>query len=420
VKKLFSIFLVAVLAICSITVYCQKSPQTIDFWYSLGGKNGELIQSLIKKFNDSQNDVKVKGIYQGNYYDTSAKVQAAIAAGSPPNISQLEISNVALYADAGTLENLNPYVKKSKVNTKDFMPGLMDYSYWNKKLVAIPFNRSTPLFYFNKKHLQEAGLNLRGPKTWDELKTYAKKLTIPGKRWGYCSPIDVWFYEAMLFQNGGQILSSDHKHIGFNNKIGLAPLILWKSMIEAGIMKLPPGKEYNSWDVAKQSFLNETVSMIVSSTGDVAGLIEGAKGKFEVGTCFLPKAKQYGVPTGGANLVMFAKHSKSQKEAAWQFMKWLTDKEQTIVFSQKSGYMPNRLSAVNSPGMQDYFKEHPQFKTAIDQLKYTKIKRPMHPAAPQLENVVIMNEIQKAVIDRSYSPRQALKAIDAAARELFK
>jgi sn-glycerol 3-phosphate transport system substrate-binding protein len=379
-----------------------------------------LPRTFNSQVNNSHQDVKVQGIFQGNYYDTSAKVQAAIAAGAPPSISQVEISNVSLYADAGALEDLTPYVKKSKVNTRDFIPGLMDYSYWKKKLVAIPFNRSTPLFYFNKKHLQEAGLDLSGPKTWDELETFAKKLTIPGKRWGYCSPIDTWFYEAMIFQNGGNILSSDRKHIGFNNQIGLAPIMLWRKMIDAGIMKMPPGKEYNSWDVAKQSFLNETVSMIVSSTGDVAGLMKGAEGKFEVGTCFLPKAKRYGVPTGGANLVMFAKQSPAQKKAAWQFMNWLTAKRQTIVFSQNSGYMPNRLSAVESQVMQDYFKAHPQFKTAIDQLQYTDLKRPMHPSAPQLENVVMMNEIQKAMIDRSYSPQQALKTIDTAALELFK
>jgi sn-glycerol 3-phosphate transport system substrate-binding protein len=417
-RRFFFMMLVMVMVGSCFTGYC-KSPQKVEFWYSLGGDRSELVQGMIKKFNDSQQDVIVKGIFQGNYYDTSAKIQATIAAGSPPALAMLEISSIGLYADAGALENLSPYIKRSKgMNVKNFIPGLMDYSYWNKKLIALPFNRSTPLFFFNKKQFQEAGLNPNGPKTWKDLEQYAKKLSIPNKRWGYSCPIDVWFYAAMVFQNGGEMLASDHKHIGFKNKAGLEPLNFWRRLIDEDAMKVPPGKEYNSWDVAKNDFINETVSMIVVSTGDASGLVERAKGKFEVGTCFLPKAKQYGVPTGGANLVMFAKKSKEEKAAAWKFMKWITDTEQTIYFSQRTGYMPSCVSAVKSAQMLEYFKDHPQFKTAIDQLQYAK-RRPMHPNYPQLNNV-IMNEIQKAVLNRSYAPEKALQTIDEAAVRLIK
>ena len=80
--------------------------------------------------------------------------------------------------------------------------------------------------------------------------------------------------------------------------------------------------------------------------------------------------------------------------------------------------MPSRISAVNSQVMQNYFKEHPQFKVAVDQLKYA-VKRVVDPNSPQLENVM-MNEIQKAVIDKNYTPKQALQAINTAAKKLFK
>ncbi len=40
----------------------------------------------------------------------------------------------------------------------------------------MPFARSTPLFYYNKKHWTAAGLPDRGPNTWDELAQWAPKL----------------------------------------------------------------------------------------------------------------------------------------------------------------------------------------------------------------------------------------------------
>ncbi len=393
-------------------------PVAIDFWYSMGGANGDLIQSMVKDFNEKNKDVMVTATYQGNYYDTSAKIQAAVASGTTPHVSMVVDMHNAMFADAEVLENMEPFMKKDKVDFNDFIPGLLDWSVYNKKIISLPFNRSTPLFYYNKDQLKAAGLSEKGPQTWEELESFARKLTIKGERWGFSCPLDIWFYLGMVFQNGGQILSADGKHSGFNNEIGTKPIYFWRKMIDEGIMKMPPGKEYNSWEVAMQDFLNGKTSMIMTSTGYLYGILNSAQGKFEVGTGFLPKAKQWGTPTGGANIAMLAGKPAKETEAAWRFIKYMTDTPQVIYFSQKSGYMPSRKSAVDSASMQAFFVQKPQFKTAIEQLAEAK-NRPNHPNYPELDKI-IMDEIQRSVIDRSYSPEQAMKAIDMAIQRLFK
>jgi sn-glycerol 3-phosphate transport system substrate-binding protein len=393
-------------------------PVAIDFWYSMGGANGDLIQSMVKDFNEKNKDVMVTATYQGNYYDTSAKIQAAVASGTTPHVSMVVDMHNAMFADAEVLENMEPFMKRDKVDFNDFIPGLLDWSVYNKKIISLPFNRSTPLFYYNKDQLKAAGLSEKGPQTWEELESFARKLTIKGERWGFSCPIDIWFYLGMVFQNGGQILSADGKHGGFNNEIGTKPIYFWRKMIDEGIMKMPPGKEYNSWEVAMQDFLNGKTSMIMTSTGYLYGILNSAQGKFEVGTGFLPKAKQWGTPTGGANIAMLAGKPAKETEAAWRFIKYMTDTPQVIYFSQKSGYMPSRKSAVDSASMQAFFVQKPQFKTAIEQLAEAK-NRPNHPNYPELDKI-IMDEIQRSVIDRSYSPEQAMKAIDMAIQRLFK
>lgn len=393
-------------------------PVAIDFWYSMGGANGDLIQSMVKDFNEKNKDVMVTATYQGNYYDTSAKIQAAVASGTTPHVSMVVDMHNAMFADAEVLENMEPFMKRDKVDFNDFIPGLLDWSVYNKKIISLPFNRSTPLFYYNKDQLKAAGLSEKGPQTWEELESFARKLTIKGERWGFSCPIDIWFYLGMVFQNGGQILSADGKHSGFNNEIGTKPIYFWRKMIDEGIMKMPPGKEYNSWEVAMQDFLNGKTSMIMTSTGYLYGILNSAQGKFEVGTGFLPKAKQWGTPTGGANIAMLAGKPAKETEAAWRFIKYMTETPQVIYFSQKSGYMPSRKSAVDSASMQAFFVQKPQFKTAIEQLAEAK-NRPNHPNYPELDKI-IMDEIQRSVIDRSYSPEQAMKAIDMAIQRLFK
>ncbi|BFH41362.1 extracellular solute-binding protein [Paenibacillus dendritiformis] len=121
----------------------------------------------------------------------------------------------------------------------------MGNSYWKDELYAIPFNRSTPLLYVNKGLLKESGLNPEGPKTWAELEEFARKLTKRkgGKtvRYGFSTPIDIWFYEALVFQSGGSILTEDNKQLALLNEAGKAPLEFWSRMIKEGIMKNPPG-----------------------------------------------------------------------------------------------------------------------------------------------------------------------------------
>lgn len=147
--------------------------ETIQFWHSIGGKNGEFLDAMIKRFNSSQDKIEVVGTFQGSYQETVTKLQQAVAAKTAPDVTMLERSNVQLFADAEVLEDLAPYMEKSGLSKDDFEEGLMGHSYFNDKLVSLPFNRSTPVMHINKSMLDEKGLSI--PTTWDELKKQPKR-----------------------------------------------------------------------------------------------------------------------------------------------------------------------------------------------------------------------------------------------------
>ncbi len=48
-----------------------SGPVIIDFWYSIGGNPQKATKALIEKFNSSQNEVIVEGMYGGSYEDTT-------------------------------------------------------------------------------------------------------------------------------------------------------------------------------------------------------------------------------------------------------------------------------------------------------------------------------------------------------------
>src|SRR5688500_9559835 len=49
-----------------------KNPNAtkISWWFGLGGALGKAIETLTEQYNDSQNEIYVEAIYQGNYDDT--------------------------------------------------------------------------------------------------------------------------------------------------------------------------------------------------------------------------------------------------------------------------------------------------------------------------------------------------------------
>ncbi|WP_019122207.1 ABC transporter substrate-binding protein [Brevibacillus massiliensis] len=395
----------------------EDKPVEIDFWYALGGKNGEMVNRLVDEFNSTHKNIVVKPSYQGDYYENHAKVLAAVSAGNQPDVTMVEVGSIGAFAEAKVLEDLGPYAGEAKDR---YIPGLMGNSYWKDKLYAIPFNRSTPLLYVNRDMLKAAGLDPNGPKTWDELRQYAAKLTkkAGGKTvtYGFSTPIDIWFYEALVFQSGGEILSEDGKSLMIDSEAGRAPLEFWTGMLKEGVMKAPPGEKYNAWDVAKQDFINGQVAMIFTSTGDLKGLQDAAK--FDVGAAFLPANKSYGAPTGGANLVILAKSSEAEKKAAWEFVSWMTDTKQTIPWSLETGYMPVTKEAALSDEMKKAYEQTPNFQVAVKQLEYAK-PRPMVPGYKELQEI-IMTEIQRAVLGQA-TPDEAIgKAADKAQKLLKK
>ena len=148
-----------------------------------------------------------------------------------------------------------------------------------------------------------------------------------------------------------------------------------KKMNDEGIIKIVTGTEGS--DKSKIDFKNQKSAMFFSSTADLTYNLQVAEESgFKLNTAFMPADKNYGVPTGGSNMVMTSGLSKEKQDAAWEFIKFMTDKERTIEASKNTGYLPTRVSAVNSEEMQELYKEKPQFKVAVDQLQYAK-GRPM-------------------------------------------
>jgi sn-glycerol 3-phosphate transport system substrate-binding protein len=340
---------------------------TIQFWHSLGGKTGDYMNAAIQRFNESQSKIEVVGTYQGGYDETVTKLQQAVAAKTAPDVTMLERAYVEMFADSDVLEDLTPYMKKSNVSADDFAAGLMGHSSFNKKLVSLPLNRSTPILHVNKTMLDELGLPV--PKTWEELKKVANALVIKEngeyKRYGVTMPYDTWYPIAMITQAKGKFFNEEGTSIGFDKGEGKKVFQFLKDLQSTGALYYPPAKD--SGNITNQMFTSGKVGMMYQSTGSIGGLLTNVK--FEYVTTFLPMDQVYATPTGGANVAMMA--GSKNKEAAWEFIHWMmTDPKGGLQFVLDTGYLPFTKKMAESQQMKDLWAKEPLRKTAYDQLQY--------------------------------------------------
>lgn len=344
-------------------------PVTVSMWHSMGGKNAKILSSVIDAYNKSQSKIKVVAEFQGDYYASIAKAQAAIAAGNAPDILQTGSGQVCiLNKEEGVLEDLVPYMKKADMKVSDFIPAFltgMGFAESPEKLTAFPMGCSTPVLYANMDLLKS--INAQVPTSWDEMRAVSQKLIKAGKvQYGFTIPHDPWYFWMIVGQMGGSAFNPEGKALGcLEDKTGIKAMTLYQDMCKEKTMMFGPVTD--SATVCRQTFLDGKSAFFVNSCADLGGVTSSAKFKFTVN--FVPKGVKNSVPTGGNSLTMLA--ASKHKDEAWDFIHWMyTNESGVATFVTQSGYLPSMRSMAEMPIVKDKFAKEPNYKVAFDQLQY--------------------------------------------------
>ena len=385
---------------------------TIEFWYAFGSKVEENTKRLVEEFNASQDTITVKAEYQGgSYNDLHTKVQSAFAAKNPPAVTLNEITVVQNFAENGMTQPLDAFIQRDGLDMNDFIPGLLTNTQVDGKTYSLPYLRSTPLLYYNASLLEKAGLSKDAPKTFEDVLDYGRKLKAIDVI-GLSTPITTWTYEALVDSAGGRLLSEDETKATFNSPQAMKAMDFYKTGIKEGIFKIATGGDATSQ--AKLEFQNQRSAMILGSTADLTYYMQVAEETgFELGAAFIPNGGTGAVPTGGANLVMTSGLSDAEANAAWEFIKFATSKEQTLKSSVATGYLPARISAKDDAEMQKVYETTPLFKVAVDQLD-TAVPRPMAKNFPKV-NSLLLNALTQCILELDTDAQAVLDAAVAEA-----
>lgn len=339
-----------------------KDNVEIEFWHSMNGVNQEALTKITKDFEEKNPKIKVKLVNQGGYRELFEKLMGAAKSNTLPTITQIYCNRLSWYIDKNLVEDLKPYMNNDKVGMKkeeveDIPKIFLEDGAWKDNQYALPFNKSQMVLYYNEDMLKEKAVQV--PKTWDEFKEAAKKLTVDSNNDGnpevygvafennISTDIGIWVRQA-----GGEVISEEQDKINFNTPETKAAVDLINGMIQNKTATLA-GEDKN----ANNTFTKGKAAMAVASTSALPYIQKGMTGKWFAAA--LPTYKTDAQLYYGTNIAMYNTGSSEQKLAAWLYMKHLINTENTAYFSMQTGYMPVRMSAIKSDEYQKFIKETP-------------------------------------------------------------
>jgi multiple sugar transport system substrate-binding protein len=382
---------------------------SIDFWNYWDGDNAKAIQALIDKFNATHPGIQVKNV-TFPWGDLYTKMQAAAqgSGDSLPAVAAGDIAWTAALHRSGRLVNLAPAVKKAKLNLADFYPELLKYSYYNRKLEALPVSTNNLALFYNKDLFQKAGLDpSKPPTTWDQLRADAKKIAALGNGIQgfeiYTQPGEglTWQLQPYIWQAGGDFLNKSYTAPAFNNAAGqkalgfLVGLIQTDHVTEAG--------QWGAFDKG-QAGMRIDGSWMVNTYAH--------QSPFSVGTAMIPipMGGKHATNMGGEQIFVFNSASKAEQKAATTFSLWLASTPVQVQWDQATSFMPTRASVANNSAIKKWEQATPQLKAFVVQQQYAHARPPI-PNYP-----AVSDAFSKAIEPAFYGKVSVAQALSDAAK----
>jgi len=358
-------------------VSAQSNVVELNFYYptAVGGAISQLFDKYAAEFMTANPDIKINSVYVGGYDDIYKAVQTQISGGGTgPDVAIFLAADLYSLIDNDYIVPMTDFIKNTPDGDKyveDFYPAFLANATDAGTLWAMPFQRSTPVLYYNKDMFKEAGLDPeKAPETWQDMLDYAKKLTkADGSRWGLMIPSDgfpYWLFQGFAISNGQNIVGDEANKVYFNTPSTVEALQFFVDLANKdGVMP----KGIIKWGDTPTAFKAGQVAMIYHTTGSLTNILANAK--FNVGVGFLPKGKAgYGAPTGGGNLYILKNASPEKQAAAWKWIQFLTSPEKQADWTVNTGYIATRKSAWEVDALKNLVAEKPQYAVARDQLEF--------------------------------------------------
>ncbi|WP_413171972.1 ABC transporter substrate-binding protein [Anabaena azotica] len=336
----------------------------LSLWHSLNPpENRDFFQTLVNKFNQTHQNIQVEPIFQPD--PQLPKILTAFVGNASPDILFFYPEYTGQFVELGAIKPLDDWLKNLGIKS-DIRPNLLAGMEINGQIWSVPMQTSNIGFFYRPKLFQAAGIT-EIPKTWEELRAVAKKLTIDKngdhrpEQYGILLPLGkggwtVFSWLPFLFAAQGEIIT-DH-YPSLTNPGAIAALQFWQDLIKDGSVLLSaPERGYE-----EDAFLEGRVAMQITGPWTLIMKSPVDHQVFPVPAGVIPATV-----TGTASLFVM-KTSPEREKAALTFLEYVLSEEFQTEWTMKTGFLPVTFSAARSQTYQQYINKNPLLKVFFEQL----------------------------------------------------
>ncbi|MFC5651224.1 ABC transporter substrate-binding protein [Paenibacillus solisilvae] len=394
-------------------------------------------KDMIDEFNKSHPNIELvtQAMPGSAGYDTQdlSKLTAAIAAGSPPDVVNLNGPFIMEVASRGILMPLDDMIKSSDLDLSKFYEYTVKQMSFKGHVWGLPGGMDDRILYYNKDMFKQAGLDPNTPpKTWDELLDYSKKLTVMNgdsyEQIGFIPNFgNSWLY-LYAIQNNGKFLDDEGKKVLLNSPENVEAL----EFMVKGYDILGGAQKLNAYSSSFQSgandpFLSGKVAMVINGNWALTDLLRFAP-NLNFGVAMPPTPTGGDFKTWSGGWAWGVPKGTKHPQEAFEVTKWLTTEgpkfqaEGAAKYnkSQNRTYIPAWTANID---LNQYLT-----KTYIEPLDNTNVKNAINFSADAMKNSIslpvspvgqlLWSEHARAIDEAIYHKGNPQDILDAATKKV--
>tara|TARA_Y100000994_G_scaffold173917_1_gene143397 strand:+ start:2032 stop:3354 length:1323 start_codon:yes stop_codon:yes gene_type:complete len=395
----FSSYLFAITA--SDIENANPEGQTVEFWVQYSDERLDAMMARAERF-EKETGIKVNITYKGHYGKVQSAMMTTAGTSDQADVARgygnaaADMYQIGAAMDQTILAESKKWgVTQSDIDDwgANWTVGFSAYFDGNPKLLH-EVGKSLEVVYYNKDWLNELGLSEpQTPAEFAEAACAATNSTFSGRvgdtaSLGYEIDTDASNFAAWVFAHGGDVFDYGAGQYILNSSEAVAAMEFIQGMANKGCAQVTRDK------YADQQYLGLGSNLFaLSSTSGITyfqkAIEEGYNGQWEISkvphTTKNPVMNLYG---GG--LIMGNTGNVDKMVAAYQWMKYISNTENSAVWSTESGYGFVRTSSADHPLIQAKRNELPQYDRSLGLIQYGKGE----PSVPAYYSV--RGEIEKA------------------------
>ncbi len=333
--------------------------QEILLWHYYTGSE-EALNEILADYNESQDEVEVVAEYVP-FDEMNRQLSVGTAGNTLPDVVIADTVNNVSMASMGILADITDYVEEWG-EADQFLEGPFNSTIYEGKQYGLPLTTNSLGLFYNKKMLEEAGIE-EPPTTWEELEETAAALTTDeAKGFGLSavrSEEATFQFYPFIYSAGGTYKELDSPEVA-------GAFDFLKNMFDQGYMSQDILTA--TQDDLTRMFIEENLAMMINGPWMIERIQENED--LEFGVTNIPKDQEFASVTGGDNISIT---ETGNHEAAWDFITWLFEPEQNERFAMETGYYPTRSDVLNEA---DYWKNEEVVKEFIPIMEVAEARGP--------------------------------------------